>query len=422
MEREIIDSGIEWIGAIPHSWHVLPAQRCFVEIKRKNSDGAIQKALKFKFGEIIPKHNFDAEFDDYVAEAITAYTVVEPGTVMINGLNLNYDFKTQRTGLVKETGVITSAYLALWPNCHLILAEYATYLFKGYETRMALHNMGSGIRLTLGFKEFKKQPILLPSLTEQRCIAGFLDHECAEIDRVVAETEKSIEDYKKLKQSVITEAVTKGIRGDRPMKDSGIKWLGKIPEEWECIKLKFVSEFIQDKYNQQYGDLPYIGLENVTSWNGKVVETESQYDREQAMCFISDDILWGKLRPYLAKVYHCVASGCCSGEFCVIRLHKYVSRRYFWNLLISPSFVTEIDQSTYGTKMPRANADYIRNTRVPLPPVFEQQEIADYLDRECTEIDRIIETKQQLLAELNVYKKSLIYEYVTGKTEVPVCQ
>lgn len=154
MARKMKNSGIEWIGEIPEDWNVLPAYRVFSEVKKKNSDGTEQNALQFKFGAIIRKANFDAENDDYVAGTIAAYTVVEPGTVMVNGLNLNYDFKTQRTALVKEKGVITSAYLALWPNQAMILPEFATYLIKGYEAKMALHNMGAGIRLTLGYKEF----------------------------------------------------------------------------------------------------------------------------------------------------------------------------------------------------------------------------------------------------------------------------
>ncbi|MBO5544741.1 MAG: hypothetical protein J5949_08955, partial [Oscillospiraceae bacterium] len=111
MAREMKDSGVPWIGEIPKNWRLLPAQYGFAEVKTKNTDGAVQNALQFKFGAIIPKSNFNADSDDYVAGTITNYTIVQPGTVMINGLNLNYDFKTQRTGLVREPGAITSAYL-----------------------------------------------------------------------------------------------------------------------------------------------------------------------------------------------------------------------------------------------------------------------------------------------------------------------
>jgi type I restriction enzyme S subunit len=117
------DSGIEWIGEIPENWKVVPIKIAFSEVKTKNTDGAVTNALKFKFGEIVPKTNFDSETDDYVADTILNYTIVEPRMIMINGLNLNYDFKTLRTGLVKEKGIITSAYLALKPIEEIVNAE-----------------------------------------------------------------------------------------------------------------------------------------------------------------------------------------------------------------------------------------------------------------------------------------------------------
>ncbi|MDY5221145.1 MAG: hypothetical protein SPH82_11325 [Eubacteriales bacterium] len=171
---------------------------------------------------------------------------LEEATPSSSNLNLNYDFKTQRVALVTERGVITSAYLALRPDEQLIDAEYATYLFKGYESKMALHNMGAGIRLTLGYREFKNQPVLFPTLCEQRKIVTFLDRKCAEIDAVIERTKATIEEYKKLKQAVITEAVTKGVRGPRPMKDSGIEWIGEIPKEWSIRKLFRAIDAIGD--------------------------------------------------------------------------------------------------------------------------------------------------------------------------------
>ena len=189
------DTNIEFLGDIPSSWEVHPARFAFKEIKDKNVNGDIQKALQFKNGTIIPKKNFDADDDDYVAETITNYTIVKPNTIMINGLNLNYDLKSYRIGLVKELGVITSAYLALEPDERKIIPEYANYLFKGYESRMAFHNMGAGIRKTLGYKEFKNQPIILPPMAIQHSIVRFLNEKCSHIDAVIEKTQASIDEY-----------------------------------------------------------------------------------------------------------------------------------------------------------------------------------------------------------------------------------
>ena len=199
----------------------------------------------------------------------------------------------------------------------------------------------------------------------------------------------------------------------REMKDSGIEWIGEIPCEWDIRKLKYCSEFIQDKYSDKNGELEYIGLENISSWSGKYISTDSQYDRAQSLLFQAEDILWGKLRPYLAKVYHTKKSGCCSSEFCVIRVSKDYSIRYFWNLLISSEFVYAIDRSTYGTKMPRANAEFIRNTFIPVPDKHEQQAIADFLDTQCAHIDSVIEKTRAAIEEYKRLKQSVITQAVT---------
>ena len=237
MARKMKDSGIEWIGEIPEGWEIVPVRSCFDEVRTKNTNGQEQNALQFKSGNIISKTNFNASMDDYVADTITNYTVVLPDTVMINGLNLNYDFKSLRVALVKEKGVITSAYLAIFPDRKKISPQYATYLFKGYETKMAFHNMGAGIRKTLGYKEFKNQPLLLPSEKEQNKISAYLDSKCSHIDIMLSKIRSSIEEYKKLKQAVITQAVTKGVRGEREMKDSGNPWFGQIPTDWKLSRV-----------------------------------------------------------------------------------------------------------------------------------------------------------------------------------------
>lgn len=199
----------------------------------------------------------------------------------------------------------------------------------------------------------------------------------------------------------------------RQMKDSGVEWIGNIPEKWDVRKLKYISEFRQDKYNDTYENIDYLGLENIESWSGKYIKTESEYDKSQSIVFQSGDILWGKLRPYLAKVYHCPNKGCCSSEFCVIRFANNNSHRYYWNLLISPNFVSEIDRSTYGTKMPRANADFIKNMLVPMPPVDEQDRIAYYLDKQCSYIDSVLEKTRSSIEEYKRLKKAVITQAVT---------
>ena len=196
------------------------------------------------------------------------------------------------------------------------------------------------------------------------------------------------------------------------MKDSGIEWIGAIPTTWHTQKMKYISNFIQNKYSSDYGLLPYIGLENIASWSGSFISTNSQYDREQSLICEPEDILFGKLRPYLAKVYMNDRLCCCSNEFAVIRVNGQ-NKRYMWYQLLSHGFIFEIDRSTYGTKMPRANAEFIRNVFVALPSEIEQQKIANYLDKMCAEIDAVLEKTRASIEEYKKLKQAVITQAVT---------
>ena len=421
------DSGIEWIGEIPEGWEVAPIRSCFDEVRTKNTNGQEQNALQFKFGNIISKTNFNANADDYVADAITNYTVVLPDTVIINGLNLNYDFKSLRVALVKEKGVITSAYLAIFPDRKKISPQYATYLFKGYETKMAFHNMGAGIRKTLGYKEFKNQPLLLPSKEEQNKISAYLDSKCSHIDTMLSKTRSSIEEYKKLKQSVITQAVTKGVRGEREMKDSGVEWIGEIPKEWVCEKIKYATSISRGLFNhrprndERYynGKYPFIQTGDVANAT-KYIVSYSQTLNELGKS-VSKEFPKGTLTMTIAANV---------GDVAILNFDAYfpdsvvgfIPNKNIRTLYLFYVFSAMKDEFTRtaikGTQL-NLNIDRVKETFIPVTlNVNEQCEIENYLESKCAEIDGLIAKKEQLVKELESYKKSLIYEVVTGKREV----
>ena len=421
------DSGIEWIGEIPEGWEVAPIRSCFDEVRTKNTNGQEQNALQFKFGSIISKTNFNANADDYVADAITNYTVVLPDTVMINGLNLNYDFKSLRVALVKEKGVITSAYLAIFPDRKKISPQYATYLFKGYETKMAFHNMGAGIRKTLGYKEFKNQPLLLPSEKEQNKISAYLDSKCSHIDIMLSKIRSSIEEYKKLKQAVITQAVTKGVRGEREMKDSGVEWIGEIPKEWVCEKIKYATSISRGLFNhrprndERYynGKYPFIQTGDVANAT-KYIVSYSQTLNELGKS-VSKEFPKGTLTMTIAANVGDVAILNFDAYFpdSVVGFVPNKNIRTLYLFYVFSAMKDEFIRTAIKSTQLNLNIDRVKETFIPVTlNVNEQCEIENYLESKCAEIDGLIAKKEQLVKELESYKKSLIYEVVTGKREV----
>ena len=427
MARKMKDSGIEWIGEIPEVWEIVPVRSCFDEVRTKNTDGQEQNALQFKSGNIISKTNFNASMDDYVADTITNYTVVLPDTVMVNGLNLNYDFKSLRVALVKEKGIITSAYLAIFPDRKKIFPQYATYLFKGYETKMAFHNMGAGIRKTLGYKEFKNQPLLLPSKEEQNKISAYLDSKCSHIDIMLSKIRSSIEEYKKLKQAVITQAVTKGVRGEREMKDSGVDWIGEIPKEWACEKIKYATSIFRGLFNhrprndERYynGKYPFIQTGDVANAT-KYIVSYSQTLNELGKS-VSKEFPKGTLTMTIAANVGDVAILNFNAYFpdSVVGFIPNKNIRTLYLFYVFSAMKDEFTRTAIKSTQLNLNIDRVKETFIPVTlNVNEQCEIENYLESKCAEIDGLIAKKEQLVKELESYKKSLIYEVVTGKREV----
>jgi type I restriction enzyme S subunit/DNA-damage-inducible protein D len=201
-------------------------------------------------------------------------------------------------------------------------------------------------------------------------------------------------------------------------KDSGMEWLGKVPIHWDVDRLKWGVRLINEKVENGEPDTPYLGLENVESWTGKIIESDFKPEVEGASnSFQKNDVLFGKLRPYLAKVVHAQSHGMCTSELLVLRPQKYWPRYLFYYML-SRSTVDIIDSSTYGVKMPRANWDFVGNLPFLLPPLPEQQAIADFLDRETNRIDGLINKINQAIEKLQEYRSALITAAVTGKIDV----
>lgn len=407
--REMKNSGIEWIGDIPKNWNMSKIGSLYTQRNEKVSDKEYQP-LSVTMQGVLPQLASAAKTDDGDNRKL-----VHVGDFAINSRS----DRRGSCGISPLDGSVSLINIILTPRTTMHPGYY-DWLFHTTLFADEFYKWGHGIVAdlwTTRWQEMKSICVPVPEYVEQERIAAFLDSKCNAIDTILEKTRASIDEYKKLKQSVITQAVTKGIRGDRPMKDSGTEWIGEIPNDWITKKLKYISIFKQNKCSINDDNLNYIGLENIVSWNGQYVTTNSLYEKEQSLICEKNDILFGKLRPYLAKVYISQEKQCCSSEFCVISICGQ-DTKYMWYQLISHGFIFMVDRSTYGTKMPRANVDFIKNMHVAIPSFSEQKEIADYLDNKCSKIDNLISKKEQYLTEIENYKKSLIYEYVTGKKEV----
>ena len=409
------DSGIAWIGEIPEHWDTYQLKRCskFINGYAFNSNhfnkdkgipvirigDILNEQISFENIVYVQENN---ELEKFMAHKNDILIAMSGATVGKIGIYSTEDkvYINQRVGIIR-----TIQY-------NFIKRMFTTNGFVDY---VNLSSAGSA-QPNISSEEILNFYIPAPSIKEQQLIATYLDQKCSEIDELITMQEEMITKLQNYKQSVITEAVTKGLDKNVPLKDSGIEWIGEIPEHWEVKRLKNVCSQINIKENSKENSLPYIGLENIESGSGRYINTTSEVEG-MANRFCKNNVLFGKLRPYLSKVYLAEKDGICSTEFIVYDT-KSNNCRFIHKLLLSQAFIEVVNSSTYGAKMPRANSDFINNIYVQIPPLSEQQSIADYLDQKCSEIDELISIKQQKIEKLKDYKKSLIFECVTGKRKV----
>lgn len=415
--REMKDSGIEWIGEIPKDWEVHPVYAYFEEGKTKNYRMQEQNLLSLSYGKIIRK---DINTNGGLLPAsFNTYNVIEAGDIIIRPTDLQNDKRSLRTGLVKEQGIITSAYIDLRPKDN-VNSKYYHYLLHSYDIIKVFYNMGNGVRQGLNFSEFAKLLLLDPSKVQQQQIADFLDTQCSEIDATAEDIQKEIsllEDYKK---SVITEAVTKGLNPDAEMKDSKIFYLGQINKTWNLTKVGYCCKKLYRPFEPSDEAL-------VCSNKGKVVP---RGDTLIGLMTSDDNAMQGICKGDIAihgmDTWH-GAIACSEYDGKITRVvhvckadgdNRFVV--YWLQHLAFVGVYKLISNGVRGNTSDFRSCDKVADIYVPNPIKEEQQQIADFIDTKCSEIDSLIADKKRQFDILADYKKSLIYEYVTGKKEVPV--
>lgn len=409
--RNMKDSGIEWIGEIPEEW----------------------QTIKFKYlhnqsnvGNSIDKDYWTSEENDTVFYTAGLYPI-----------HTSYeDFPTEK--YTTQNDILLARNGTPYVYFPVPDAVYSDHIIRvGINKRYCKRYIGYCLQQSINFEivdtvsiatwsvsVWNKQFLCLPPIQEQQKIAAFLDRKCSEIDSVTAKTKATIEEYKKLKQAIITEAVTKGIRKGRKMKDSGVEWIGEIPEEWELIKIGRLFHLRNEK---NYYPLEEVNLLSLYTGIGVFPHGEHEERGNKAVkaegysIVKKNDIVVNIILAWMGAIGISEYDGVTSPAYDVyIPNLSRVIPHFFHYVFRTQGIAGECYKYGRGIMMMRwrTYSNEFKMIKVPYPSKAEQQEIASYLDEKCAAIDTLIAKKEQLLTELESYKKSVIYEYVTGKKEV----
>ena len=413
--RKMKDSGIEWIGEIPEGWEVVPVKRlCTMQAGKNLTSEQIAPEGTYP---VYGGNGIRGFFSDYNCDG-QFLTVGRQGALCGNVHKING--KVWAT----EHAVITT------PSSYTIL-DFLYYLLIGMDLNQYVSSTAAQPGLAVGMLLNLKTCYPCSTL-EQTQISNYLNAKCSEIDTMLSRTLSSIEEYKKLKQAIITQAVTTGVHGEREMKNSKIEWVGNIPIDWNTIKLKYCT-YIRARLGwkalkaDEYVEIgfPFLSAFNIV--NNTLQFTNSnyinqfRYDESPEIQLSNGDVLLVKDGAGIGKcaiVENMPMPSTVNGSIAVVSVTNSLIPKYLYYYFLSKMFQQHIDLLKDGMGVPHLFQSDLKEIKIAFPSKDEQKEIADYLDGKCAEIDKLIAKKEQLVKELESYKKSLIYEVVTGKQEV----
>lgn len=419
------DSGIEWIGEIPEGWSIARGKHILTLLQRAvfPTDGVI---TCFRDGEVTLRSN-RREDGFTVSLKEIGYQGIEPGDLVVHGM----DGFAGSIGISDSRGKSSPVLVVLDSSQD---KKYLMYYLRSMAYNNVFLALSTGIRVRscdLKWNKLADLLYLVPPIVEQHKLVSFLDEKCSEIDAMLSKTRASIEEYKKLKQAVITQAVTKGVRGEREMKDSGVEWIGEIPREWDVTKIGRIGQTssgatpLRSKETSFFDDATIRWVRTLDLNDGLVYDS-SEKITELALSMSACSIMptgtvcvamyggAGTIGKCGLLMTPCATNQAVCSIICNsnVILPKFLLNQL---LALKPYWM----KYAVGTrKDPNISQDTVARMKVLIPPLSEQKEIVDYLDAKCAEIDGLIAKKEQLVKELESYKKSLIYEVVTGKREV----
>jgi len=420
MSREMKDSGVEWIGEIPEDWDIERCKYNFAYHKDiAGMDSINHERLALTMRGVIKRAKEDT--DGLQPESFDGYQIANEGDLIFKLIDLAGK-STSRVGLSPYTGLVSPAYILLHANDKKMSKEYAQYFFLSMWYRLIFNQIGNGgIRSSLNATDLLEVPITTPKLTEQTQIVHFLDRKCTAIDTAIEKTKKSIEKLEEYKKAVITKAVTKGLNPDAKMKDSGVEWIGEIPENWEVTKTKYLFRILKRIAGQEGFDVISITqkglkIKDITSNEGQVAENYSNYQ-----FVFPGDFAMNHMDLLTGWVDLSALTGVTSPDYRVFHkikesvnddYYKYVFQSLYFNKVYYG-----LAQGVAEVGRKRLQAPAFKELKLPCPPSDEPAKIAAYIKDKCMTIDALIEKKQTAVNKWEEYKKSLIYYAVTGEID-----
>ena len=403
------DSGIAWIGEIPEHWEVKRLKNVCSTNSASLSDNT-SKEFEFDYVDI---GSVTFELGIHKTEKYTfqnapsrARKIARLGDIIVSTVRTYLRAIDIINSEEKEKYIYSTGFAILSPLKNT-LSEFMIYICRSeyFTNQVSIYSTGINYP-SINDTALKMINIVMPYLSEQQSIANYLDQKCSEIDELITLQEEMITKLQSYKQSVITEAVTKGLDKNAPLKDSGIEWIGEIPEHWEITKIQYLTQ-LKSGYNLTTEEIKDSGLYPVYGGNG----IRGYYDKY----FLEGDyVLIGRQGALCGNINYSTGKSWATEHAVVCYPKTKYITKWFGELLR----VMNLNQYSLAAAQPGLAVERIKLLPIPIIPVSEQQAIADYLDQKCGEIDELISIKQQKIEKLKDYKKSLIFECVTGKRKV----
>lgn len=417
--RDMKDTGVAWIGAIPSKWPLVRFKDKYANTKEIAKGRSVEfERLALTLNGVIKRPKDDSE--GLQPKEFDGYQILRENDFVFKMIDLQ-NVSTSRVGLSTYTGLVSPAYIRFSPKKPNQYNQFVYYYLMSLYYNCVYNNLGgNGVRSALNAKDMGEFLVPYPDEAEQRRICAFLDKKCTQVDTLIANVQTQIEKLKSYKQSLITEVVTKGLDHTVPMKDSGVAWIGEIPAAWDTVRVKQLLRERKERsaegkeeplsMSQKVGLVPTKTLDAIPNPASSYVGAK--------LAFVND-LVFNKLKAHLGVFSVSKYDGLVSPDYAVYYSTGVVDLKYLEYLFKTPQCISEFSKRSTGIAagLTRLYTDGLFAIECPLPPKDEQQAIVAYLDEKWTQIDRLIAIKQAKIEKLEQYKRSLIYEYVTGKKE-----